>query len=154
MIPWFTRGLLGMGGAAAALSLLFGLGGGKGLDGRLGVGRDGRLGREGSCGMGGASFRVIRGTAEVDFEVLSAFRDAFSSFAFSSSSLLLGGSLGSSASPKAGGSRLMCSVFTELALLLVPPYEYVEWFEYVLLSDSLLGFRTADATASWLLGRR
>lgn len=117
-----------MGGAAAALPLLFGLGDGKGLDGRLGIGREGRLGREGSAGMGGASFRVIRGTADVDFDfdVPSASRDAFSSLAFSSSSLLLGGSLGKSASANAGGSRLICSVFTELALLLVPPYEYVE----------------------------
>lgn len=117
---------MGIGGAAAALSLLFGLGGGKGLEGSVGVGLDGRLGREGSAGMGGASFRVIRGTAEVDLDVLSASRDVFSSFAFSSSSLLLGGSLGKSDSPNAGGSRLICSVFTELALLLVPPYEYVE----------------------------
>lgn len=155
-MPWLTRGLVGMGGAAAAaaLSLLFGLGGGKGRDGKLDVGRDGRLGVEGSAGRGGVSLHVIRGTADVDFDVLSASRDAFSSLAFSSSALLLGGSLGKSASPNAGGSRLIYSVFTELALLLVPPYEYVEWFEYVLVRDSLLGFRMAAATASLSLGLR
>lgn len=57
-------------GGAAALSPLVGRNGSEGLEGRAGVGRDGRLGREGSEGMGGApACRVIRGTADVDFEV-------------------------------------------------------------------------------------
>ncbi len=87
----------------------------------MGVCLDGSEGLDGRVGTGGAvTCLVIRGTDGVGFDLAS---DILLSLAFSSSSRLLGGRGGNSASSRRGGSLLDRLVSTELALLFVPPYE-------------------------------